>query len=79
MHNMPHKYMLQPLPGVIKRNDGKPGIVTGMELNKSWGDQLDINSASKMPAQPTEIAPPWLQPELWADTHARMDVHHLSL
>jgi hypothetical protein len=47
MHNMPHQYMSQPLPGVMKRNNGKSGMVTGMELNESWGDQLDINSASE--------------------------------
>jgi hypothetical protein len=79
MHNMPHKYMSQPLPGVMKRNDGKPGMVTGNELNESWGDQLDINSAFKMLSEPTEIAPPWLQPELWADTCAKMDVHQPKL
>jgi hypothetical protein len=79
MHNMPHKYMSQPLPGVMKRNNGKPGMVTRMELNESWGDQLDINSAFKMPAEPTEFAPPWLQPELWADTRAKMDEHQLKL
>jgi hypothetical protein len=29
MHNMPHKNMSEPLPGVMKRNDGKPRMVTG--------------------------------------------------
>jgi hypothetical protein len=37
---LPHKYMSQPLPGVMTRNDGKPGMVTGMELNESWGISL---------------------------------------
>jgi hypothetical protein len=76
---MPHKYMSQTLRGVMKKNDGKPGVVTGMELNESWGDQLDINSAFKMPDEPTKIAPPWLQPKVWADTRAKMDVHQPKL
>jgi hypothetical protein len=35
MYNLPHKYAMPPLPGVMKRNDGKEGMVTGHGLNES--------------------------------------------
>jgi hypothetical protein len=60
MYNLPHKYAMPPLPGVMKRNDGKEGMVTGQDLNESWGHQLDLNSSFKMPTISTEMAPPWL-------------------
>jgi hypothetical protein len=72
MYNLPHKYATPPLPGVMKRNDGKEGMITGRDLNESWGHQLDINSAFKMPTIPTETAPPWLDPLLWAETRQRL-------
>jgi hypothetical protein len=63
---------MPPLPGVMKRNDGKEGMVTGHDLNESWGHQLDLNSSFKMPTIPIETAPPWLDPLLWADTRERL-------
>jgi hypothetical protein len=72
MYNLPHKYAMPPLSGVLKRNDGKEGMVTGHNSNESWGHQLDLNSSFKMPTIPTETAPPWLDPLLWADTRERM-------
>jgi hypothetical protein len=29
MYNLPHKYAMPPLLGVMNRNDGKEGMVTG--------------------------------------------------
>jgi hypothetical protein len=72
MYHLPHKYAMSPLPGVMKRNDGKEGMVTGHDLNENWGHQLDLNSCFKMPTIPAETAPPWLDPLLWADTRERM-------
>jgi hypothetical protein len=72
MYNLPHKYAMPPLPGVMKRNEKKEGMVTGQDLNESWGHQLDLNSSFKMPTFPTETAPPWLDPLLWADTRERL-------
>jgi hypothetical protein len=56
----------------MKRNDGKEGVVTGHDLNESWGYQLDLNSSFKMPTKSTETAPLWLDPLLWADTRKRL-------
>jgi hypothetical protein len=72
MYSLPHKYAMPPLPGVMKRNDGKKGVVTGHDLNESWGHQLDLDSSFKMPTIPTETAPPWLDPLLWADIRERL-------
>jgi hypothetical protein len=47
MYNLPHKYAMPPLPGVMKRNDGKEGMVTGHDLDEKWGHQLDLNSSFK--------------------------------
>jgi hypothetical protein len=72
MYNLPHKYPMPPLLGVMKRNDGKEGMVIGHDLNESWGHQRDLNSCFKMPTVPLETTPPWLDPLLWADTRERM-------
>jgi hypothetical protein len=72
MYNLPHKYAMPPLPGVMKRNDGREGMVTGQDLNESWGHQLDLNSSFEMPIIQTKTAPPWLDPLLWADTRERL-------
>jgi hypothetical protein len=37
LYNLPHKYATPPLPRVMKRNDGKEGMVTGHDLHESWG------------------------------------------
>jgi hypothetical protein len=72
MYNLPHKYAMPPFLGVMKRNDGKEGMVTEHDLNESWGHQLNLNSCFEMPTFPTETAPPWLDPLLWPDTRERM-------
>jgi hypothetical protein len=72
MYNLPHKYAMPPLSGVMTRNDGKEGMVTEHDVNASWGHQLDLNSSFKMPTIPTETAPPWLYSLLWANTRERM-------
>jgi hypothetical protein len=72
MYNLPHKYATPPLPGVIKTNDGKEGMITGHDLNESWGHQLDINNTFRMPTTLTKTAPPWLEPLLWAETRERL-------
>jgi hypothetical protein len=78
MYNLPHKYATPPLSGVMKRNDGKEGMITGQDLNDSWGHQLDIDSAFT-PTTPTETTPPWLDRLLWAKTRERLAPFQMAL
>jgi hypothetical protein len=75
----PWKYRFKELPAIMKSKDDPTTILTGRDVNESWGKHIHEISLDKMPREPDTEQPPWLQEDLWLEAKNTFAPHMLEL
>jgi hypothetical protein len=72
-YHLAHKNVFCSLPSVMKHPYQADKLITGQAVNDYWGASVTATRPNSMPKNPTEEGtPPWLAPQLWADTRGRI-------